>query len=122
GWCLCSCPLLRSPHELHVLHPKVVEDGFEETLLGLLEVASGLVAQDAEGGDHVVRCGEIALERADGRILDLAEVQQRLGAQSEDERGKVDRLLRSEVRALRRLRHPLAAGPRGARRGTPPRA
>src|SRR4029453_9413466 len=69
--------------------------------------------QDAEDVDHVLRRSEIALEPADGRILDLAEVQQRLGAKSEYKRGKVDRLLRSEVRALRRLRHRLARSLRG---------
>src|SRR5262245_51180941 len=55
-------------------------------LLALLEVVARLLAKDSEHVDDVLRRTEVLLHFARERTLDLAQVQERLGRQAQDER------------------------------------
>src|SRR6185503_1230569 len=85
---------------------QVVEDRVEELLLAFLQIVSGLLAKDPEDVDDVLCRDEVTLHLAAQGALDLAEMQQRLSRQPEQERRKAHRL-RPAVRwrgARRRLR------------------
>src|SRR5262249_5639084 len=84
---------------------KIVENGVEQLLLGLLEIALGLVLKNSENVDHVFGGTQIALHATARGILDLSEMQQRLGAEPEQEAREADHLFgcRGSLAGRRRL-------------------
>src|SRR5262249_28114538 len=103
-----SCPLLRLlPHELHVAHAKIIENGVEERFLPGLEVIPRLVTEHAEDVDHLLGGLEIRLEGTGHGIRDLTEMEQDLSAASRQEcreRGRLVQVVLPRAPAFGRAR------------------
>src|SRR5262245_9446715 len=92
-WALMSSPSPLS-YQLHVPHAKIVEDGLEQRLLARLEIVARLLAEHSQDVDDLLGGREVGFHLVGHRIRDLAQVEQRLGGETEHEGREADRLFR----------------------------
>src|SRR5207253_92073 len=106
-----SLLLHAASHQLHVAHAQIVEHRVEERFFTRLEVASGLLLENAEDVDDVLGRPQVALQGVRHRVRDLPQMEERLRAEPEDEGRERDRLL-----GRRRPRRRALGGRRPGRR------